>query len=31
MWSPALPPYTRENVGATDIRIISIEIKQGAG
>lgn len=30
MWSAPLPPHTLENVGSTDIRVLSIELKQGA-
>lgn len=30
-WSPALPPHTLENVGATDIHIICVELKRAAG
>lgn len=28
VWSPALPPHSLENVGATEIRVISMELKQ---
>ena len=28
VWSPALPPHTLENVGASEIHIISVELKQ---
>jgi mannose-6-phosphate isomerase-like protein (cupin superfamily) len=31
MWSPPLPPHSLENVGATEIRVISVELKQVAG
>jgi hypothetical protein len=27
-WSEALPPHSLENVGASEIRVISVEIKQ---
>jgi mannose-6-phosphate isomerase-like protein (cupin superfamily) len=27
LWIPPLPPHTLENIGATDIRFIAIEIK----
>ena len=30
LWSPVLPPHSLENVGAVEIRIISVEIKQVA-
>ena len=28
LWSEALPPHSLENVGAAEIRIISLEMKQ---
>jgi hypothetical protein len=28
MWSPALPPHSLENVGSTEIRVVSVELKQ---
>lgn len=31
VWSPALPPHSLENVGGTEIRIISVELKQADG
>jgi hypothetical protein len=30
LWSDALPPHSLENVGAAEIRIISVELKQVA-
>jgi mannose-6-phosphate isomerase-like protein (cupin superfamily) len=30
VWSPPLEPHTLENVGPTEIRVISVEIKSGA-
>jgi hypothetical protein len=30
MWSAALPPHSLENVGSTEIRLISVELKQVA-
>jgi mannose-6-phosphate isomerase-like protein (cupin superfamily) len=27
MWSPPLPPHSLENVGSTEIRVISVELK----
>ena len=30
VWSDALPPHSLENVGATEILIISVELKQVA-
>jgi hypothetical protein len=30
LWSEALPPHSLENVGVTEIRIISVELKQVA-
>ena len=30
-WSPALPPHSLENVGSTEIRVVSVELKQVAG
>ena len=30
IWSPALPPHTLENVGATEIQVVSVELKQVA-
>jgi hypothetical protein len=30
LWSPPLGPHTLENVGTTDLRVIAVEIKQGA-
>jgi len=27
VWSPPLPPHSLENVGATDLRVISVELK----
>lgn len=30
IWSPPLPPHTLENVGAVELRVLSIEIKSGA-
>ena len=29
-WSEALPPHSLENVGAAEIRVISVELKQVA-
>ena len=29
LWSEALPPHSLENVGAVEIRIISVELKHG--
>jgi mannose-6-phosphate isomerase-like protein (cupin superfamily) len=31
MWSPPLSPHTLENVGTTEIRVMSIELKGAAG
>jgi hypothetical protein len=31
VWSPALPPHSLENVGSTEIRVVSVELKQVAG
>ena len=31
VWSPPLGPHTLENVGAREIRILSIELKDAAG
>jgi hypothetical protein len=28
VWSPALPPHSLENVGSTEIRVVSVELKQ---
>ena len=28
LWSPSLPPHSLENVGTTDLQIVSVEIKQ---
>jgi hypothetical protein len=28
IWSPPLPPHSLENVGSTEIRVISVELKQ---
>jgi hypothetical protein len=30
LWSAPLPPHSLENVGSAEIRMISVEIKQGA-
>jgi hypothetical protein len=30
-WSPALAPHSLENVGSTEIRVVSVELKQVAG
>lgn len=30
IWSPALPPHSLENVGAMEIRVVSVELKQVA-
>ena len=30
LWSPPLPPHSLENVGAAEIRVISVELKQVA-
>ena len=30
LWSPALPPHSLENVGAREIRVVSVELKQVA-
>lgn len=30
LWSEALPPHSLENVGATEIRVMSVELKQVA-
>jgi quercetin dioxygenase-like cupin family protein len=30
LWSPPLAPHSLENVGATDMRVISVELKQVA-
>jgi hypothetical protein len=30
VWSEALPPHSLENVGAAEIRVISVELKQVA-
>ena len=30
-WAEALPPHTLENVGLTDLLVVSVEIKDGAG
>jgi hypothetical protein len=27
-WSPPLPPHTVENVGATEIRVVVVELKR---
>jgi hypothetical protein len=26
-WSPSIPPHTLENIGASDLRVISVELK----
>jgi hypothetical protein len=31
IWSPALPPHSLENVGSTEIRVVSVELKQVTG
>jgi len=31
MWGPALPPHTLENVGATEIHVLNIELKETTG
>lgn len=28
VWTPSLPPHTLENVGATEIRVIAVEMKK---
>lgn len=28
LWTPALPPHSLENVGTTDLHVISVELKQ---
>ena len=28
-WVAAMPPHTLENVGATDVRVINVELKNG--
>jgi hypothetical protein len=30
MWSPPLPPHSLENVGTTDINVLSVEVKSAA-
>jgi hypothetical protein len=30
LWSPALPPHSLENVGMSDLHVISVELKQTA-
>lgn len=30
LWSEALPPHSLENVGAAEIRVISVELKQAS-
>jgi hypothetical protein len=30
VWSPPLPPHSLENVGSTEIRVVSVELKQVA-
>jgi hypothetical protein len=30
VWSPALPPHSLENVGSTELRIVSVELKHVA-
>jgi hypothetical protein len=30
LWSPPLGPHTLENVGATDLHVIAVELKAGA-
>lgn len=30
LWGAALPPHTLENIGSTELRIIAVELKDGA-